>query len=120
MNRLTLAVMRRLREGPHSLNRTIHLKVRHCRYSLCGCRPLSPVHVDFEDSSFGGNELYDMLCLKWKKKKKEQSETQRQSSNELQPESTKTSCVDRRETNKDPWDAEQIEVNTGQGHQSED
>lgn len=51
--------------------------------------------------------------------KENQSGAQRQSSSELGPESTETSCADRKGANDGPRDVEQIETDTGQGHQGE-
>ena len=51
--------------------------------------------------------------------KEDQSRVLRQSSHELGPESTEASCAERGGANKAPRDTEQIEMDTGQGHQGE-
>lgn len=51
------------------------------------------------------------------RRKEGMSAAQRQSRSALGPESTETCSADRGGTDKGPWSAEQVETNTGQGHQ---
>lgn len=108
---LTLVVMRRrLRESPHSPSRTTPSgsdTVDTNTYAL-------PVSTWV---ALPSGAMSSMLCS-GPDGKEDQSGAQKQSNSELGPESTEASCADRG-ANDGPCDVEQVEIDTGPGHQGE-